>query len=262
MNGEGDVVGDQPVVQGPAGGRAFRIVSAILGVLLVALSVPFAIVAIVSDDPSQTIHRFHTTGGSVPSLVLAAALLVLAWRPDAVAAMQLFVAGAIVSALVGLVSGDFFTGLLFVGAVLAAILLALYPRRGEVWRIARPRIALLAVGVLAAVPAIAYALTQASLQRHAIPGDPHGDAHHYSGAAVAAVALPATVLVAAFGGAGRRIVGWIGAAALVLFGLSGLAFSSYVSAPDPVWSWASIAAGVVVAVATEVGARSAGSDRT
>jgi hypothetical protein len=236
-------------------GRAFRITAGVFGVLLVALSVPFAITSIVSSDPNQTIHRFHTTGGAVPSLILAAALLVLAWRPEEVAAMQLLVVAAVVSVLVGVVAGDLFSGLLFVGVVLAAILLALYPARGTVWRITRPRISLLVVAILAAIPAIAYALTQAALQRHALPGDPHGDAHHYSAAAVAALSLPATVLVAAVGGTGWRIVGWIAAVALVLFGLASLAFSTYTSAPDPAWSWACIGAGVIVAVLTELETR-------
>jgi disulfide bond formation protein DsbB len=238
-----------------AAGRGFRIVASVLGTLLVALSVPFAIIAVVSNDPSNTIHRFHTTGGAVPSLILAAALLVLAWRPEELAAMQLFVVGAIVSMLIGLVAGDLFSGLLFVGAVLAAILLALYPAGREVWRVERPRLGLLAAAVVAAIPAIAYALTQAALQRHAIPGDPHGDAHHYSGAAVAAAALPATVVVAAIGRTGWRIVGWIAAVALVAFGLASLAFSTYMSAPDPVWSWASIAGGLVVLALTELEVR-------
>jgi fucose 4-O-acetylase-like acetyltransferase len=237
------------------GGRAFRITAVVLGALLVLLTVPFAITAIVSHDPMQTIHRFHTTGGGVPTLILAASLFVLAWRPEDVAAMQVFVAGAIVSVIVGLLAGDLFAGLFFVGVVLAAILLALYRERRDVWRFARPRLALLAVGIVAAIPAVAYALTQSSLQRHAIPGDPHGDAHHYSGSAVAALALPATVLVASVGGRGWRVVGWIGAAAFLLFGLASLAFASYTSAPDAVWAWASVVAGVVTAAVTEIEAR-------
>jgi fucose 4-O-acetylase-like acetyltransferase len=228
--------------------RAFRGVSAALAVLLVGLTVPFAIVAVVSDDPMQTIHRFHTTGGAVPSVVLAAALFVLVWRPNAVAAMQVFVAGAIVAVLVGLLAGDLVSGLLFVGVVLAAIVLALYPYRRDVWKTWSPRLALLGVAVVAAVPAVAYALTQAALQRHALPGDPHGDAHHYSGVATAALSLPATVLVAAIGGRGWRPVTWIGAAAFALFGLFGLIFSGYASAPAVGWSWACVAAGVVIAV--------------
>jgi hypothetical protein len=239
----------------PTAGRGFSITAGVMGVLLIGLSVPFAITSIASSDPNQTIHRFHTTGGAVPSLILAASLLVLAWRPSEIAAMQLFVAGAIVSAFVGVIAGDLFTGLLIVGVVLAAILLALYPPRAEVWRVAGPRLMLLGAAIVVAIPAVAYALTQAALQRHAIPGDPHGDAHHYSGAAVAAVALPATVLVAAIGGVGWRVVGWIAAAALIVFGLSALAFSTYTSAPGIVWSWASVVAGVAVVALTEVEVR-------
>jgi hypothetical protein len=241
----------------PTPGRTFRIVSAVLGILLIVLAVPFAVVAIASNDVVQTIHRFHATTGAVASLVLAAPLLVLAVRPSAIAAMQLFVAGAVVSAAVGLIAGDLFTGLLFVGLVLAAIVLALYPYRAEVWRATHPRLSLVAVAVVTAVPAVAYALTQASLQRHALPGDPHRDAHHYSGVAVAAVAMPATVLVAAIGARGWPIVGRIASAAFLAFGLSALAFAGYVSAPGATWAWASVATGFVVLAMTELETRRA-----
>jgi fucose 4-O-acetylase-like acetyltransferase len=258
MTGGEDVAAEETPRRAPA----FRVVATVLGALLVVLTLPFAVIATESDDPTQAIHRFHATGGAVPSLILAAALFVLAWRPAAVAAMQLFVAGAIVSLLVGLVAGDLFTGLLFLGVVLAAILLALYPSRADVWRTGGPRSWLLAVAVVAFVPAIAYALAEAKLQRHGTSLDPHADMHHYSGAAVAAVSLPATVLVAAIGRAAWAIVGWIGAAALVLFGVSGLAFSDYVSAPDPAWCWASVATGFVVFALTEFEARRMPGGRT
>jgi hypothetical protein len=223
----------------------------VLAVLLVGLTVPFAIVSVVSNDPEQVVHRFHLTAGAVPTLVLAAALLVLAWRPDEIAALQLFVVGAGVALVVGLVSGDVVSGFSFVGVVLAAILLALYPARTDVWRVVGPRLALLGAAIVTAVPFIAYALAQASLQRNGSPLDPHVEMHHYSGVAVAAVALPATVLVAAIGGTGWRVVGWIAAAGFVLFGAFGLAWSTYVSAPDRAWSWASVGAGLAVLALTE-----------
>ena len=244
---------DRSTVRPRAAGRGFRITAGVLGVLLLLLSVPYAIATIVSSDPDQTIHRFHTTAGALPTAILAVALLVLARRPGEIAAMQLFVAGAIVSTLVGLVAGDLITGLYVVGVVLAAILLALYPARADVWRIARPRVTLLAAAVIAAVPAIAYALTQSSFQRTSL--DVHAQMHHYSGVAVAAVALPAAVLVAAIGGMGWRLVGWIAAASFVLFGASTLAFSTYISAPEAVWGWASVVAGAIVLGLTEVEAR-------
>jgi hypothetical protein len=236
----------------PTAGRAFRITAAVLGVLLIGLSLPFAVVAIVSSDPSQSIHRFHLTAGAVPTLILAAALLVLWLHPGAIAALQLFVVGAIVSLLVGLASGDLFSGFYFLGVVIAAILLALYPGRAGLWRAAGPRLRLLGAAIVAAVPSIAYTLAQASLQRHGSPLDPHAEMHHYSGVAVSAVALPAAVLVAAIGGAGWRIVGWIAATAFVLFGVFGLAFSTYASAPAVGWSWASVAAGLAVFALTEL----------
>ena len=47
-----------------SGGRtlAFRIVGWLFGVATIGLYIPFVVVAFVSDDPAQTIHRFHVVG--------------------------------------------------------------------------------------------------------------------------------------------------------------------------------------------------------
>jgi hypothetical protein len=242
----------------PRSPKALRILAAVLGSLIVLLVAPFAIGAMVPGEPTDTVHRFHLTAGAVPSLVLAAGFVLLARRPrESPAAMQLLVAAAGTSILVGLLAGDLVASLGFLPVVFVAIVYALDPWKREVWRAPAVQPALAIAALAVAVPAIAYALTQAALQRHGIGGDVHVDMHHYSLVALAAVAMPVMVLVAALGAAGWRAVGWLGSAALVVFGVSGLAYSSYTSAPDVGWSWASVAAGVAVVVVTEAQARRA-----
>lgn len=233
--------------------KALRIVAGMLGVLVVLLVVPFSIGSIASTAADQTIHRFHNAAGSVASLTLAAALLVLAWRPSAnPASVQLLIAAAAFSVIAGFLGGDVITGLYFIPAVAAAIVVALYPWRTEAWRVGIIRWSLLALAVVSAVPSVAFALTQGALQRNALAGDVHAEMHHYSGIAITALAMPATLLVAALGTRGWRVVAWIGGAAFVLFGLSAVVYDGYVSAPAAGWGWAALACGLAAISTAEL----------
>jgi fucose 4-O-acetylase-like acetyltransferase len=239
-------------------GRALRIVAGVLGVLLVLLVLPYTVVSVASSAPDQTIHRFHNAAGAIASLIAAAALLVLAWRPRGnPAAVQLVCVAGVVSLVAGFLAGDPITGLYFIPAIVAVVVAAVDPWRTVALRSWTARWSLLAAAVIAAIPSIAYTLTQASLQRHGLPADVHAQMHHYSGLAVTALAMPATVLVAAVGAQGWHLVAWIGGVAFALFGIVGLAFAHYVGAPASGWAWASIAAGVVTVGAAEVERRRA-----
>jgi hypothetical protein len=101
--------------------------------------------------------------------------------------------------------------------------------------------------VVAAIPAAADALTQTALQRRALPNDVHAQMDHYSGVVLSALEMPATLAVAALGVA----------AAFLVFGLSGLAYSTYMSVADVGWSWASGFAGIATIVTVETWARRA-----
>ena len=237
---------------------AFRIVAAVLGLAIILLVLPFTLISLVSGDPEETIHRFHLTAGAISSLVLAAALLILARRAFDIAQLQLLAVAAVVSLIAGLLGGDLISGLYFIPAVATAILLVLHPAKRDVWQARRVRVVLLALAVIALVPLVAYALTQSGLQREALSGDPHAEMHHYSGIALTALALPATVFVAAVADAGWRIVGWMAAIAFLLFGVFTLLFADYVSAPAIGWGWARLAAGLAVLGATELEAARGG----
>lgn len=242
----------------PRSGRALRIVAGVLGVLLLALVAFFVVSTFTHAD--ERIHAVHNTAGAVPYLILAAAMGGLAVAPRRNAAsMHILAIGAAVSIVAGFLGGDLVTGGYFVSLIVVAVVVALYPARDALARVGRPVWPLMTVAALAAVPAIGYALTQGELQRNAVvPGDPHGELHHYSQMAVTSLALVGTLVAAALGSAGSRMAAWIAGTAFVLFGILSLAFAGDVGAPEPIWSWLAIVAGTASMVAVEWMVRSTG----
>jgi hypothetical protein len=104
--------------------------------------------------------------------------------------------------------------------------------------------------VAALVPAIAFMLTQAALQRNGLPGDPHWDFHHYSGMGAAALALPLCGLAASLRTSGRTFGAWLAGASGVLLGAGSLLLSDHVGAFEPVWAWLTLTWGVAVIALT------------
>jgi hypothetical protein len=108
----------------------------------------------------------------------------------------------------------------------------------------RPSISLLTYALLCTIPAWIYAVTYAELQ-HGPASDPHVELHHWSGVAVAALAIAGAGLATSLRGVGWQVSAAATAAAAVGFGLSGLVFSELRGAPpDLAWSWLAVAAGI------------------
>jgi hypothetical protein len=102
---------------------------------------------------------------------------------------------------------------------------------------------LLTYALLAAIPAWIYAVTMAELQ-HGPASDPHVEMHHWSGVAVAALAIVGAGMAASLRGIGWRFASAATAVAAVLFGFAGLVFSGSPGAPESGWSWLAVAAGI------------------
>jgi hypothetical protein len=216
--------------------RAFQIVAGILGVATIGLSLPFAIGSLFSE--TDAIHRFHFVSGTVGyGLLLGISLLLCAWRPEAIGPFWVAVSAGVAATLAGIVSGDFISGVWFPAPIAIVVLLLLHPARPALFDIAGLDIARAGLAAVALVPASAYALTQAELQRNGVPADPHVDFHHYSGMAAYVFAVP----LAAFAGSllvpGRRIAVWIVGVAAAGLAVSSLLLSTYTSAFDPFWAW-------------------------
>jgi len=230
--------------------RAFRIVAGVLGVAVIGLSLPFAITSFTDD--AESIHRLHFLAGVLASgLLLGGSLLICARRPESmIGPFWVAVASGVASTLAGVVSGDFVSGLWFTAPIALAILIALHPARSSLLRIEGIDVATAFLALVAVVPAVAFALTQAELQRNGFVSDPHVEFHHYSGMASYALSMPLAAFAAALRVPGRRIAVWIVGVTAAGLGLASLLLSDYPGAFRPVWAWLTLAWGVaLVAVA-------------
>jgi hypothetical protein len=145
----------------------------------------------------------------------------------------------------GLMGGDLISGFWFTGVVGLVVLGALAPDRRRLFRLpGHPSVALLTYALLCAIPAWIYAVTNAELQRLGSPSDPHVELHHWSGVAVAALAIAGTGLASSLRGEGWRFAAAATAIAAVAFGIAGLTFSGEPGAPSNAWSWLVVAAGI------------------
>jgi len=231
-----------------SGGRtlAFRIVGWLFGVATIGLYIPFVVVAFVTDDPAQTVHRFHVVGAFAGLALIGVFSIVFVLRPTWTAAWHVLVAQALAYLFGGLMGGDLISGFWITGAVGVAILGVLAPDRRSLLRLpGRPSVALLTYALLCAIPVWIYAVTNAELQRLGSPTDPHVELHHWSGVAVAALAIAGAGLAASLRGEGWRFAAAATAIAAVAFGVAGLIFAESPGAPpSDAWSWLVIAAGI------------------
>lgn len=224
---------------------AFRIVAGILGIATIGLNLPFTVVSFV--DEAEAIHRFHFVSGTVGyGVLLGGALLVCAWRPEEIGPFWVAIATGVASTLAGVVSGDFVSGVWFSAPIAIVILVALHPARRALFDIAGVDLPTAILALTALIPAGAYALTQAELQRNGVTADPHVEFHHYSGMAAYVFALPLAAFAAALRVPGRRVGVWIVGLAAVALALSSLLLSDHVGAFDTVWAWLTLAWGLAL----------------
>lgn len=238
--------------------RAFRIVAAIVGVLALLLTVPFTVGAFFDD--AERIHRFHYLAGSLGSGVFTGvSLLACARRPEAIGPFWVAVASGVASTLAGIVSGDFVSGVWFAAPLIIVVLFALHPARRALFDVDGIDVPTAILALAALVPAGAYAVTQAELQRNGVSIDPHVEFHHYSGMAAYVFTLPLAGFAAALRVPGRRTAGWIVGVVAAGLGLSSLLLSTYASAFEPIWSWLAMAWGIAVVATAQLGRESVAS---
>lgn len=231
--------------------RAFRIVAGVLGVAVIGLSLPFAITSFTDD--AESIHRLHFVAGVFASgLLLGGSLLICAWRPQSIGPFWVAVATGVASTIAGLISGDFISGLWFTAPISLVVLIALHPARSSLLKIDGIEVVTTLLGLVALVPAVAFALTQAELQRNGFVSDPHVEFHHYSGMASYALSLPLAAFAAALLVPGRRIAGWIVGVTGAGLGLASLLLSDYPGAFRPTWAWLTLAWGVALVAVAEL----------
>jgi hypothetical protein len=223
---------------------AMRIVGWLFGVLTLGYSLTVVLVSIASDDPDQTIHRFHYFAGLAGGGLIGVFSILFVLRPDRTALFHALVSQALAWAIGGLMGGDILTGFYVSAPIGLIVLWALHPDPRSLLRLpGRPSIALLIYALIVTIPAWIYAVAEAELQ-HGPAADSHVQMHHWSGIAVAALSIAGAAIATSLRGVGWEVVGALTAIGAVLFGIGGLVFADYAGAPAAAWSWVAIAAGI------------------
>jgi len=223
---------------------AFRIVGWFLGVLTILPSLAFIVLSSVSDDPVERSHRFHLFGGFAGLALIGVFSIVFVLRPAWLAAWHVLVAQALAFLFGGLMGGDLISGLWITGPVGLLLLGALHPDPRSLLRLpGHPSIPLLIYALLCTFAAWIYAVSSAQLQ-HGRASDTHVELHHWSGMAVAALAIAGAAIATSLRGAGWQVAAAATAAAATVFGVAGLVFSDRAGAPGTGWSWLAVAAGI------------------
>jgi hypothetical protein len=241
---------------------AFRIIAGLFGALTIVVTVGSAIPVLTNE--TDKVHSFHVLA-SLPVYVLLTGLplVILALRPLDVVAIRVAWAVSIGTAIASIIGQDFVTGLFVIGPAVLVVLTILAPMRRELLRFGSPTIALLALAILGAIPAIVYAWHNARIQ---LQGDPMNDptghwaGHHWSGVGGAALALVVVGVVLAFRQPGDRMWIWTAGLAAMLFGAAGVIFADDLRYPSSVgtpWGLLVVFAGLVYIVVAEVADRAA-----
>jgi hypothetical protein len=234
--------------------KAFRIVAGVLGLATVALSLPLTVASFTDD--AEAIHRLHNLAGVFGfGLLLGGSLLVCARRSDSIGPFWVAIASGVASTIAGLFSGDFISGVWYTAPIALVILVALHPARTSLLEIAGIDAPTAILALLALVPAIAFALTQAGLQRNGIATDPHVEFHHYSGMASYALAIPLTGFAASLVVPGRRAAAWIVGLTALGLGVCSLALPEHAGAFEALWAWLLIVWSVAITEVAEMAAR-------
>ena len=223
------------VTQGKGGPRVimFRTIALIGGVLH---ALPIVFLAISVSAAKDRIHVVHNTAGfALFTAVIALGWILAAISPDRmIAPFQAATLAAAALAVASLVSADIQGGSITVA--IAVLLVALHPARSSLFRMGRTAPAPLVLAALAALPAVVFALSNASLQRNGMPMDPHIEMHHWTGMVAFALTPLVVAVVAGLGGPNRRIVAMAGGFSAAFFGVMSLLYSGYPGAVSAPWA--------------------------
>jgi hypothetical protein len=180
--------------------------------------------------------------GTLAGIVLPAGLIAAALR--SAAGLQQVVAAAAAYAIAGVVAGQ--PRLVAVGAIVAGgagAVAALHRQRGRLlprWR--RPSLPLLALALAACAPGSQYALHMAFNQRDGVlPADAHLGLGCWAALSAAALAALFAALLAALRTSDSIVPGLTGAAAVLVWGLTCLAYPHSAGALGPVWAGLAVA---------------------
>jgi hypothetical protein len=218
------------------------------------------------ETGERQIHRVHDIGSSgvATGLLIAVPLLILSWRRDDIALLQMLgVAGLATVIGAVLATEPAYAVFVVIIAVPVVVLLAIsrgwhrYLQRGQGWA---PE---LLVAAIVAVPFWgAFAWTMARYQADLPSDDPHVQEFHWLGMAVMAIGLVLMAVLAALHTQGWRIVAWLTGAGSIVYGVASIVFATYPGSDVPYpssegsfWGALAIVWGVVLIALAERRAR-------
>ena len=219
--------------------RAYRLTVGVLGIVLATAG--FTLLSLVMGWFGlfdRDIHRIHDIGwGLLGGILLSTGLIAQFGRPERWIAPARQAIVAMVALTAGLILGGELR-FIAVPIVMIGLVVALHPAREKL---------LVPMGyesvdrwmlwpvLVAAVPAILYALNQAEIQRACPPIDQHCEELHWAQMAALALALPAIGALAALRAPGWRLTAWCAGLAATLWGLAFILFPDHPSALTAGW---------------------------
>jgi hypothetical protein len=220
------------------------------------------------EGGERQIHRVHdiASSGVATGLLIALPLLILSWRREDIALLQMLGVAALATVLGSVLATDpTYAVFVLVIAVPVVVLLAIsrwwrrFVAPGESWA---PE--LLGAALLAAPFWGAFAWTMARYQADLPADDPHVKEFHWMGMAVLAIGLVLLVVLASLRTRGWRTVSWLTGVGSIVYGAASIAFATYPGSDVPypssegsVWGALAIAWGVLVIGLAERRARAA-----
>lgn len=246
---------------------AFRVVAALMSLWVLAMMV-FGLTEVVfmwlPDDMLSSVgetldlgdidltHRAHFMSIGVIAWTLLLGVLVQLRRParreaPMLHALAIAVGATVVFALTGTLS-DWLVEELTLLAPLV-LLAALHPRARQLVSLPTWDRPMTALAVVAAVPWLFFAVTQAQQQWRNAAGDTHAEMEHYAVVALLALLVVACSFIGSTAHSGWRLTAWIAVVASVNYGLHSLVYPEPASAATTAWAIAAIGWGVVYAAA-------------
>jgi hypothetical protein len=179
----------------------------------------------------EQIHRVHDIGafGVAMGLFVASPLLILSWRREDIALVQMLGVAAVATLIGSVLALDW--GFLLYIVILAVPLVVLLAFSKGWKRFMSPGTGIAREFLVAAIVAApfwgSFALTMAKLQRAGPADDPHVEMHHWTGMAIMGIGVVLMATLASTRTEGWRIVAWLTGAGSIVYGVASVAFATY-----------------------------------
>jgi hypothetical protein len=214
------------------------------------------------------IHRVHDIGSSgvATGIFVAFPLLILSWRREDIALLQMLGAAAVATVIGSLVALDWgFLLYVVILAVPVVVLLAIAKDWGRFTARGLGIAPELLIGAIASAPFWgAFALTMAKFQRAGPANDPHVQMHHWTGMAIMGLGVVLMGALASKRTEGWRIVAWLTGVGSIVYGIASVVFATYPGSTVPypgsegaLWGTLAIVWGIVFIAFAERRARTA-----